>query len=455
MDLRRYQPLHAAGATYKEIADEVGVDWRTVRKYLAAGAPSAPPAAPARLGTQPRKIDRLAPVVDRMLSRDLRLRASVIYERLVADYGFDGHYQRVKLYVTEARPRLAVANGDRRPLTGLHRRFEVTPGAQAQVDWGTEDARFAALLRVAFVYSFHMTLSFSRDPFCAFTTSMDLATFWACHVAAFEHFGGVPGAIVYDRTKTVVKRHVAPGAAVPLHPEAVAFADHYGFVIDVAAAHRPTCKGRVERQVLIVREHVLAGRDFASLAAMDAAFADWLPHRRAQIHRTHGEVIAVRAQPDRAALAPLPARPYQVVDRHLRRVGKDCLISFAASRYSVPAAVVTAGMSVELRVAPDRVAIHATGPDPVLLATHPRAVRRGEDRIDPAHWDGLPDGSSRATTVDPPSAPGPGGAAGPEQLAVVLAHRAKLATPVARRDPGLYDTAVGLTAVGTAEGGRR
>ena len=34
MDLRRYQPLRAAGATWREIADEVGVDWRTVKKYL-------------------------------------------------------------------------------------------------------------------------------------------------------------------------------------------------------------------------------------------------------------------------------------------------------------------------------------------------------------------------------------------------------------------------------------
>ena len=38
----------------------------------------------------------------------------------------------------------------------------------------------------------------------------------------------MPGSIVYDRTKTVIKRHVAPRAAVPLHPEAAAFADHYG-----------------------------------------------------------------------------------------------------------------------------------------------------------------------------------------------------------------------------------
>ncbi|MEU8364550.1 hypothetical protein AB0C27_51900 [Nonomuraea sp. NPDC048882] len=99
--------------------------------------------------------------------------------------------------------------------------------------------------------------------------------FWACHRRAFEHFGGVPGSIVYDRTKTVVRRHVAPGKAVPLHPEAVAFAGHYDFGIDVLAAYRPTGKGRVERQVSIVRDHVLAGRSFASLDELDHAFLRW------------------------------------------------------------------------------------------------------------------------------------------------------------------------------------
>jgi hypothetical protein len=81
---------------------------------------------------------------------------------------------------------------------------------------------------------------------------------------------------------------------------------------------------------------VLAGRSFASLAELDGAFATWLPQRRAQTHRTHGEVIAVRAQRDRAALGPLPDLPYVVCDRHTRRVGKDALVSFAASHYSVP-----------------------------------------------------------------------------------------------------------------------
>ena len=108
---------------------------------------------------------------------------------------------------------------------------------------GATRARSSPTSGIPKVYSFHMTLSYSRDPFCCFTTSQDLATFLDCHRRAFAHFGGVPVSIVYDRTKTVVRRHVAPGQAVPLHPEAVAFAGHYEFDIDVLAAYRPHREG--------------------------------------------------------------------------------------------------------------------------------------------------------------------------------------------------------------------
>jgi len=443
MVLRRFKPLREAGATWKEIAAEVGCDPRTVKKYI--NGPQTPPGAPPRIGTQPRKIEHLAPVVDGWLATEITLRATVIHERLAAEHGFTGSYQRVKLYVAEARPRIAAELGLPGPLLGLHRRFEVTPGAQAQVDWGTESRSVAKALGVRYVYSFHMTLSYSRDPFCCFTTSVDLATFFGCHARAFAHFGGVPGSVIYDRTKTVVRRHVAPGRAVPIHPEAAAFAEHYGFAIDVLAARRPTGKGRVERQVLIVGEHVLAGRRFSCLDDLDGAFVEWLPMRRGQTHRTHGQVIAVRAEADRSALLPLPAAPYRVCDRFLRRVGKDCLVSFESSRYSIPAAEVIAGMTVELRVGPDTVAIHAIGADPRLLAEHRRARHRGDDRIDPVHWDGLPDGHTRAITLtDPAGTAATDSARRQLEPVTTLLDRPAMGVAVARRDPRIYDQAAGL-----------
>jgi transposase len=433
MNIRRFRTLHDAGASYAEIAHECGCDWRTVRKYLAEGAASVPPAGPSRAGTQPLLITPFVPLVEAWLRADVSLKGTVIHERLVAEHGFTGNYQRVKMFLAEARPRIAaeLAEADDNPLSGLHRRFEVVPGAQAQVDWGDE-GDLLAHVSIAHVYSFHMVLSHSRDPFTCFTTSMDLATFWACHRLAFAHFGGVPGSIVYDRTKTVIKRHVAPGLAVPLHPEAAAFADHYGFSIDVLAAYRPTGKGRVERQVAIVRDHVLAGRVFDSVADLDGAFAAWLPIRRRHVHRTHGQVIAVRAEPDRAALRPLPDEPYLVTEKHLRRVGRDCLISFEASHYSVPARQVRPGQRVQVSVHPDlargdQIVIGALTVDGGgWLASHPRAVRRGTWAVDPAHWAGLPDGHTRATLVEPvgpprrPDRPSP---AAPEPLSALLTRR--------------------------------
>ena len=227
MNIRRFRSLHAAGATYAEIARECGVDWRTVRKYLAEDAPTGPPTGSPRVGTQPKVIEPFVEIIGVWLRADITLKGAVIHERLVAEHGFTGSYQRVKMHLAEVRGVIAAEldDADENRLRGLHRRFEVVPGAQAQVDWGDE-GDLLAHVGIGAVYSFHMTLSHSRDSFTCFTTSMDLATFWDCHRRAFAHFGGVPGAIVYDRTKTVVKRHVAPGVAVPLHPEAAAFAEH-------------------------------------------------------------------------------------------------------------------------------------------------------------------------------------------------------------------------------------
>ena len=136
MNIRRFRALHEAGASYAEIARECGVDWRTVRKYLAEDAPVTPPRGPSRAGCQPRVIGPFVELIDAWLRQDITLKGSVIHERLVTEHGFTGSYQRVKVHLAEARPRIAteLAEADDNPLTGLHRRFEVVAGAQAQVD---------------------------------------------------------------------------------------------------------------------------------------------------------------------------------------------------------------------------------------------------------------------------------------------------------------------------------
>jgi hypothetical protein len=76
------------------------------------------------------------PLLEAWLRADLTIRVTVVHERLVTEHGFSGHYQRVKMCLAEARPRIAaeLAETDENQLTVLHRRFEVIPGAQAGVD---------------------------------------------------------------------------------------------------------------------------------------------------------------------------------------------------------------------------------------------------------------------------------------------------------------------------------
>ena len=160
MNIRRFRALHKSGASYAEIARECGCDWRTVRKYVAEESSPVPPAAPSRLGTQPRVITpAFEALIEAWLRADVLLKGTVIHERLVAEHGFTGAYQRVKMFCVEARPRIAaeLEASDENRLFGFHRRFETTAGAQAQVDWGEEGDLFGTGVKV---YSFHMVLSY-------------------------------------------------------------------------------------------------------------------------------------------------------------------------------------------------------------------------------------------------------------------------------------------------------
>jgi transposase len=141
MDIRRFASLQDSGTTYAEIARECGVDYRTARKYLAAGATRVPPRGTSRKGTQPSVITaQVQERITAMLRVDVELRASVIHERLVHEHGFDGLYQRVRIAVARLRP-LAEAERDRvdesRRLRGLHRRFELLPGGPGPGQLGT------------------------------------------------------------------------------------------------------------------------------------------------------------------------------------------------------------------------------------------------------------------------------------------------------------------------------
>ena len=108
--------------------------------------------------------------------------------------------------------------------------------------------------------------------------------------------------------------------------------------------------------VELTREKVAAGRDFATLEEWQAAWEEWLPMRRAQVHRTHGEVIAVRAE-------ARPRRPAAPARRALRGLASATCAWSARTRWSpsrprstrCPGRDVRPRQRLELRVTPEEV----------------------------------------------------------------------------------------------------
>ncbi len=323
MDIRA---LSRQGLSYAEIGRVVGRDWRTIKRYLEEGAQPA-----YRRRRAPSMLDRYKPLIDQWLAAEPRLLATRVHQDLVRDYGFCGSYDIVRRYVERARPR---------PERRIEKRFETAPGHQAQVDWSHEQPiRTRSGLELP-LFCFHMVLGHSRDSFCALTGSQDLVTFWACHRQAFAHFGGVPRELLYDRTKTVIKKHVGREVSLTervFHPEALASAHHYGFVMRLCRARRPQTKGKVEADVPYVRERLLRAHGFSSYEQANTEWEDWNEDvARKRVHGTHGEVVAVRAQRDHAALLECPPAPYVVVERTTRIVGRDGFFDFQGRRYAVP-----------------------------------------------------------------------------------------------------------------------
>jgi transposase len=344
MDIRA---LHRQGIGYAEIARLVGRDWRTVKRYLESGAQPV-----YRRKRTASKLDELKPLVDQWLAREPRLKATRVHQDLVRDHGFEGSYQTVRRYVGRARPRAEPQ---------AERRFETAPGHQAQVDWSYEEPIVTDTGLELPLYAFHMVLGHSRESFVGLTGSLDLVTFWACHRAAFRHFGGVPRELLYDRTKTVVRSHVGREAGLErrvLHPEALASAHHYGFRIRLCRARRAQTKGKVESDVPYVRERLLRAHGFRSYDEANAAWAAWNDDvARRRVHGTHGEVVAVRGERDRAALSALPGLPYLVVARTQRTVARDGLLSFEGRRYAVPRA--RPGERVELVLGAEELEVYS------------------------------------------------------------------------------------------------
>jgi transposase len=257
-------------------------------------------------------------------------------------------------------------------------RLEVEPGSQAQVDFGYVGTMMdPASGKLRRTWAFIISLSFSRHRFVRFVFRQDIATWIDCHIRAFEFFGGVPATIVLDNLKAGV---IGPDIYDPTLNQAYGELErYYRFVADPAKVRKPQHKGKVERNVPVVRKHLLAGRNFKDITEANDRALQWCRHEIGmEIHgTTKRRPFETFQQQEASCLKQLPQEAFESPQWQKCKVHIDHHIVFNLSYYSLPSRYI--GCEVDTRGDFRLVRIFLDG---VLIKTHPRADQAGTWQTD-------------------------------------------------------------------------
>jgi transposase len=375
-----------AGRSRVQISESLGIDPKTIRKYLApVEAEGLVPGGPPVMGEaewRARALEWFPQVADAGLRQvtwpaigvhaefiQKQLKAGVtvatVHQRLVDEQALTASVASVRRWVAANLPEEV-----RRSQVRVLRPVDAEPGSEAQIDYGRLGMWTDPVtgLRRA-VWAFVMVLACSRHMFVRPVLVMDQRAWTRCHVEAFAFFGGVPARLVPDNLKTGVDK---PDLYDPkINRSYAELAVHYDTLVDPARAFKPKDKPRVERPMPYVRDSFWRGREFTSLAQMQTEAVRWstqVAGRRACRPLEGAAPATVFTAVEAAALRPLPATPFVLATWSGGKVGPDIHVKVGRALYSVPWALI--GAQVHARTTETTVQIIADGE---VVATHPLA----------------------------------------------------------------------------------
>jgi transposase len=363
-----------AGRPKSVIAASLGLDVKTIRKYVAPaeaagmvpGGPPLPREAWADLvrGWFPGLVDArsrsrtgplIAPhreLIGAMLATNT---VTTVHQRLRDEHGLAVGLTSFRRFCWAEFPDEALRQRVRVP------RPAGEPGDEAQIDYGYLGRwRDPLAGRWRRVWAFVMVLAFSRHLFVRPVLRLDALAWTAAHVAAFSFFQGVPARLVIDNLHTGVDR--ADLYDPRINRGYAELAAHFGALVDPARKQKPTDKPRVERPMPYIRDSLWAGREWISERQMQQDALRWC--REVAGVRAHrgldgASPISVFEALEAGALRPLPASPFELASWSTPKVGPDCHIKVSKALYSVPWRLI--GRHVDAREAERSVEVFVDG----------------------------------------------------------------------------------------------
>ena len=322
------------GRYIKDIAQELGVHPRTIRRALDRNAPGKTGRPSGKS-----KLDPYKAWIDQRLGEGV-WNAKVLYQE-IRDRGYTGEITLVRLYIKPKRTM--------RPVSRRTVRFETEPGQQLQSDWGEIWTQMGGA-RTKIYFSVN-TLGYSRRFHVWGTESLDAEHTYEGIIRAFEWLGGGTREVLIDNQKTAVITHRMGEPAI-FHPRFLDLAAHYGFDSKACQPYRARTKGKDERMVGYVKANFFVRyQSFETFEHLNGLLERWLLEEAdKRLHGTVREVVADRFVREAPELLPLPSLRFDTSYRETRRVAWDGYIDVRGNRYSVPTDLCGQTVAVRIRL---------------------------------------------------------------------------------------------------------
>ena len=339
-----------------KLARDMGVDRRTIDKYLNGFVPK-------KKRNKPSKIDEFYPVIASLLSEDSK--QVFYYRRNLWQYLKDNHglvcgQSTFRTYIANTPEFQAYFEKDERiPSMGNSGiRFETRPGKQAQLDWKesiiyeTKDGEKVEINVAVLV------LSHSRMRFFYMSISKSQAVLISFLTETFEKMGGVPEELVTDNMKTVMDEARTEFSKGKVNAKFAQFAQDFGFKVRPCIAGRPKTKGKVETTMKLLDEiHAYQGQ--FNMEELHAYIERLCNRVNREIHQGTNKIPLLEFQKEKNHLLQLPTervRDSFKINHTLVKVNASNMISYKSNQYSVPPAY--QGKKVSLQVYDNQLWIH-------------------------------------------------------------------------------------------------
>ena len=323
-DIRELTEL---GWSQREIAKRLGISRDSVAKYSAQQDFSPKPPAPVkRPGGS--VVAAFEPIIDQWLTEDQgrwhkqRHTARRVFDRLVAEHGYEGSYSPVQRVVKRWR-------ASHRPVSEGFSELEWPPGT-IQVDFGQAEAILAGIRTVLHVLI--VTFPFFNMRYAQAYRGETAEC--VCHGlrTIFEHIGAVPTMMVFDNATGIGKRVAKQVIETSLFS---AFRLHY-------RAHSRYCnpdsgheKGSVENAVGFLRRNLLVPEpEVISLEALNTMLLARCDDLATDNHYRHGVPIGDLFAQDIQACLPLPGIGFDPVRYEPRKADRRGYIQVEANTYA-------------------------------------------------------------------------------------------------------------------------